>query len=83
MPPEIYPISDLLRGWIRAAKSNALGTLMTVFEISMLVSIPSVALVALLLCKPAFRPRLALYRGDEPDLLDEPPLAEAEQTATI
>jgi hypothetical protein len=44
----------------------------------MLVLMPSMVLVALLLCKPVFRSSVALYHGDDPDLIIQPPLAESE-----
>ena len=56
---------------------------MTTIQIIMLTLMPSMALVALLLCKPVFRPRLALYHGDDPDLIPRQSPAETEQGAGI
>jgi hypothetical protein len=51
---------------------------MTLIQIIMLVLMPSMAVVALLLCKPAFRPGLARYEGDDQDSISQQPLAEME-----
>jgi hypothetical protein len=45
---------------------------MTIIQTIMLVLMPSMAVVAVLFCKPAFRRRLALHPRDNPDLATEP-----------
>jgi hypothetical protein len=56
---------------------------MTIVQIIMLTLMPSMALVALLLCKPVFRPRLAAYNGEDRDLIPHQSNAETEQVARI
>ena len=45
---------------------------MTIAQIIILVLMPSMAVVAVLFCKPAFRRRLALHPQDKPDLATDP-----------
>jgi hypothetical protein len=45
---------------------------MTIAQITILVLMPSMAVVAVLFCKPAFRRRLALHPQDKPDLAADP-----------
>jgi hypothetical protein len=49
-----------------------MGTTMTTVQMMMLVMTPSIAVVAVLFCKPAFRRGLALHPRGNPDLIAEP-----------
>jgi hypothetical protein len=51
---------------------------MTIVQILMLVLMPSMAVVAVLFCKPAFRRGLALHPRYDPDLTSEPRVQFAE-----
>jgi hypothetical protein len=62
----------------RVQPVERVGTPVTIIQITMLALVPSLTLVALLLCKPAVRSTLTLYKGDDPDLVDEQPLVEPE-----
>jgi hypothetical protein len=57
-------------GWGHA--QSRVGTTMTIAQIIILVLMPSMAVVAVLFCKPAFRRRLALHPQDKPDLATDP-----------
>ena len=57
-------------GWGHA--QSRVGTTMTIAQITILVLMPSMAVVAVLFCKPAFRRRLALHPQDKPDLAADP-----------